>query len=74
MVKHLDLTGLICPIPVLKANKILSQMSVGDILVCEVTDPAAPNDFEHFCASKSLQFVSCEDRGKSWILTIELSG
>ena len=73
MEERLDLTGLSCPIPVIKANKAIRQMTVGDVLVCEVTDPAAPEDFENFCASTGHQLMSCENRGTSWVLTIKLS-
>ena len=73
MEERLDLTGLSCPIPVVKANRAIRQMSVGDMLICEVTDPAAPSDFENFCTSTGHQLVSCEECGQSWILTIKLS-
>ena len=73
MEERLDLTGLSCPIPVIKANKTIRKMTAGDVLVCEVTDPAAPEDFENFCASTGHQLVSCENRGTSWVLTIKLS-
>ncbi len=73
MEKCLDLKNLSCPIPVLKANKAIRQMSVGDVLVCEVTDPAAPGDFQNFCASTGHQLLLCEAFGTSWVLTIKLS-
>ena len=52
----LDLTGLKCPLPVLKARRQLAQMTDG---VLEVTadDPAAPLDFGHFCDTAGHQLV-----------------
>ena len=45
----LDVKGLICPLPVLRANKALRQLATGDELEVLVTaDPAAPADFEAF--------------------------
>ena len=73
MKKRLDLRDLSCPIPVLKANKAIRQMSVGDLLVCEVTDPAAPGDFQDFCANTGHRLVACEVHGVSWVLTMKLS-
>ena len=73
MKKRLDLKDLNCPIPVLKANKAIRQMSTGDVLVCEVTDPAAPVDFENFCTSAGHRLISCEALGASWVLTMKLS-
>jgi len=44
----LDVKGLICPLPVLRANKALRPLTSGDELEVLVTDPAAPADFEAF--------------------------
>lgn len=49
MTRHLDATGLICPMPVLKARKALTGMQAGEALEVLTTDPAAPKDFEAFC-------------------------
>jgi len=46
---HLDLKGLNCPLPVLRANKKMKELMAGDVLELEVTDPAAPKDFETYC-------------------------
>jgi len=48
---ELDLTGLKCPLPVLKARRQLGQMQAGMVLVVTADDPAAPLDFEHFCST-----------------------
>ncbi len=45
----LDLRGLSCPLPVLKANKAIKELILGDHLEILATDPAAPKDFEVFC-------------------------
>ena len=45
----LDVTGLLCPLPVLKARKALSEMRSGETLEVVATDPAAVIDIPHFC-------------------------
>lgn len=40
----LNLRGLKCPLPALKARKALTRLSVGDILVLECTDPLTAID------------------------------
>lgn len=45
----LDLTGLKCPLPVLKARRQIGQMPADAVLVILADDPAAPLDFDHFC-------------------------
>ena len=44
----LDLRGLACPLPVLKANKALRGMAPGETLVLLATDPAAVKDFHAY--------------------------
>ena len=44
-----DFTGLKCPLPVLKARRVLKLMAIGQSVIIEADDPAAPIDFQHFC-------------------------
>jgi tRNA 2-thiouridine synthesizing protein A len=44
----LDLRGLRCPQPVLRAKKALRNVSVGGTLVMECTDPLTVIDVPHF--------------------------
>ncbi len=60
---HLDARGLICPLPVLKARKVLLRLPAGDILRVRVTDKAAPHDFRLFCAETGHALQSVEDQG-----------
>lgn len=45
----LDVQGLACPLPVLKANKALRAMAAGDKLTVLATDAASVADFNAFC-------------------------
>jgi tRNA 2-thiouridine synthesizing protein A len=46
---RLDVRGLACPLPVLKARKALLGMAPGARLLLETTDPVAAVDIPHFC-------------------------
>ena len=72
MEKYLDLKGFSCPIHVLKANKAIRMLSRNDVLICEVTDPAAPEDFKAFCKNGAYELLKCEKCGSSWILKIKI--
>ena len=48
----LDATGLLCPLPVLKARKRLKSLNVGQVLRVQTDDPAAIVDLPHFCAEQ----------------------
>ena len=39
-----SMRGLKCPLPALKARKLLSKMTAGDLLVIECTDPLTTID------------------------------
>lgn len=45
----LDLSGLLCPLPVLKARKRLESLPSGAILKVIATDPMSAIDMPHFC-------------------------
>ena len=60
----LDLTGLKCPLPVLKARRQIDQMEAGAVLEVKADDPAAPLDFDHFCHTGGHQLLkSTENSG-----------
>lgn len=46
-----DARGMKCPLPVLKARKLMKDIADGDVLEVQATDPGAPGDFQHFCAT-----------------------
>ena len=59
-VTTIDATGLRCPLPVLRARKVLKGMSDGALLEVLATDTAAPADFEAFCRETGHTFVTIE--------------
>lgn len=59
-VEELDLRGLKCPLPVLKARKRLSMLPAGSVVAVETTDPLAVIDIPHFCAEDGHSLLSQE--------------
>ncbi len=58
---ELDATGLVCPLPVLKARKRLQGLAEGAVLRVRADDPAAWVDFPHFCAEQGHALVAQKD-------------
>ena len=58
---ELDTSGLCCPMPVLKAHKILSQMDKDDVLKLVSTDKDSCTDVPVFVKSTNNMLLS-EDR------------
>lgn len=45
----IDLSGLNCPLPILRTKKALAPLQTGEVLQVTCTDPATPTDFAAFC-------------------------
>lgn len=62
----LDLSGLNCPLPILRAKKALAGMQTGQVLALVATDPGAPKDFEAFCrqTGNALLESTTDDAGR----------
>lgn len=56
----LDVRGLNCPLPVLKAKKRMRDLQSGDQLWVETTDPLSAIDIPAFCDNDGHQLVDVE--------------
>jgi tRNA 2-thiouridine synthesizing protein A len=70
MNEELDATGLLCPLPVLKARKRLLGLTTGTELWVLTDDPAAIVDMPHFCAEAGHTLVSSETSGDAMLWVI----
>ena len=70
----LDLKGLSCPLPVLRANKAARKMNPGDVIEVLVTDPDAPKDFEAYCETSGHQLVERRDEADCTVIVLRLVG
>lgn len=52
-----DCRGLLCPLPVLRAQKLLRSMTSGQVLRVLATDAMAAIDLPHFCAEAGHVFL-----------------
>jgi tRNA 2-thiouridine synthesizing protein A len=68
--EELDTSGLLCPLPVLKARKRLGGMAPGALLRVLADDPAARVDFPHFCAEQGHELVSTDEAGERLVFVI----
>jgi tRNA 2-thiouridine synthesizing protein A len=69
--EEIDLSGLLCPLPVLKARKRLESMAPGGILKVIATDPMAAVDMLHFCNEQEHALLSQEKLGEAFIFRIK---
>lgn len=66
----LDLSGLLCPLPVLKARKRLERMASGTVLKVIATDPMSAIDMPHFCNEQGHTLLDQQRDGPALIFRI----
>ena len=60
---ELDCEGLLCPLPVLRARKLLRTMAPGAVLCLRASDQMAAVDLPHFCAEAGHALIGTEVQG-----------
>lgn len=68
--KELDVKGLNCPLPILRAKKALADMASGELLRVVATDPGSVKDFAAFCKQTGNALLSSDDNGKEFSFVI----
>jgi len=69
----INLRGLKCPLPALRARKALSKMPAGDILVVECTDPLAEIDIPNLIRETGDQIEGKSQTGDVLVFRIRKS-
>jgi tRNA 2-thiouridine synthesizing protein A len=69
--RTLDTSGLMCPLPVLKAKKAMAQLAPGEVLTLIATDPGSVADFEVFCQVQGHRLRSSTRDGATFRFEIE---
>jgi tRNA 2-thiouridine synthesizing protein A len=67
----LDVKGLNCPLPILRAKKALKDVPVGGTLQVLATDPGAVKDFEAFCRTTGNELVQSNVQDKVYTFLIK---
>lgn len=66
----LDVKGLNCPMPVLRAKVALSRMQPGERLRVLATDPYSVMDFEAFCQNTGHTLLNSERDGDTFVFVL----
>jgi tRNA 2-thiouridine synthesizing protein A len=71
--KILNLRGLKCPLPALRARKALTGLKTGDMLIAECTDPLTTIDIPNLLRETGDTMVSTGREGEVLIFRIRKS-
>ncbi len=69
MEHRLDVRGLRCPVPYVRAKALVPTLARGDVLVVCATDPEAPVDLGALAADEGLVYACVRD-GAVWRVTL----
>ena len=64
--KELDARGLNCPLPILRAKKALAEMTSGQVLRVNATDPGSVKDFAAFAKQTGNELLSSTENNKEF--------
>ena len=67
----LDVKGLNCPLPILRAKKALKDVTMGGTLLVLATDPGSVKDFEAFCRTTGNELVESKTEGNVFSFVIK---
>jgi len=68
--KTINLRGLKCPLPALRARKALAALKSGDVLVAECTDPLSAVDIPNLVNQTGDELVSSAREGEVLVFRI----
>ena len=61
--KALDLSGLACPMPVVKVSKGIKEIEVGQVLEATTTDPGSLTDFPAWARTSGNEILKTNQDG-----------
>lgn len=67
----LDVKGLNCPLPILRAKKALKNVAMGELLQVIATDPGSVKDMDVFCRQTGNELVEWSDEGGVYTFVIK---
>lgn len=65
--QELDTRGLNCPLPILKAKKVLNGMESGQLLKVVSTDPGSMRDFQAFARQTGNELIEQHQEGQEFV-------
>lgn len=69
--KMLDAKGLNCPLPILRAKKMLADVQTGGTLEIHATDPGSVADFASFCRTTGNELLESTQDGDTYRFIIK---
>ena len=69
----LDACNMLCPMPVIKTQNKVNELSNGDVLTVTCTDPGALNDIPAWCRINGHTVVDTDEKNELVTITIHIN-
>ena len=69
---QLDARRILCPLPVIRTQDKIKQLSVGDVLEVTCTDPGALNDIPAWCRINGHRVLDTRQQDDEVVVIIEV--
>ena len=66
----LDAGNMLCPMPVIKTQNKINELSNGDVLTVTCTDPGALSDIPAWCRINGHNVLNTEEKNEQVIVTV----
>ena len=69
--RELDVRGLNCPLPILRAKKLLGDLTAGQVLKVVATDPGSVKDMQAFSTQTGNPLLSSAEENKTFVFFMQ---
>jgi tRNA 2-thiouridine synthesizing protein A len=70
----LDARQLLCPLPVIRAQNRVAELSPGDTLEVQATDPGALHDIPAWCRVHGHEVLETRQEGHNVVVRLKVGG
>jgi tRNA 2-thiouridine synthesizing protein A len=72
MTEQLNTRNLLCPMPVIRTQDRIAEMTEGEILEVVATDPGVKNDIPAWCRINGHKVLDIRDEDRDIVIRIEV--
>lgn len=70
----LDVRNMLCPMPVIKTQQRVKELTSGDCLIIKATDPGAKHDIPAWCRIYGHKLLELIEQDRELSIKIEVNG
>ena len=71
--KHqLDTRGLLCPMPVIRAQELTAKLAAGDLVTLVATDPGVLQDLPAWCRVHGHELLALEEQAHEYVVEFKV--